>query len=433
MRIVQTKHAVVQEELLAPFGFKGGYIDELWQSVVLLANETGEIGAGTGVQSVLWSDADVFTRLGGQKGNEIMARMTTAALDAARGKEFSDPFALLEHVLPQVYEYGRGHSHPDLRLTFALNSLVPVDFASWQLFARQSGISSFDQLIPEEYRAPLSSRHSALASTPLIPYGMPEEEIIRLLEEGYFVLKIKLGADPKQNGDRSEMLEWDKQRLETVHRLAGERSSEFTESGRIVYYLDANGRYDHKDRLLSLLEHADRIGALERIVLLEEPFPENDETEVADLPVCIAADESVHNEEDALARIELGYGAIALKPVAKTLSVSLKMAKLAHERGIPCFCADLTAIPWMVDWNKNVAARLKPIPGLKTGLLESNGHQNYRRWEEMRRHHPHGQAEWTESTRGIFRLTEAFYSVNGGILDRSEAYEQIATEGDRRG
>ena len=45
-------------------------------------------------------------------------------------------------------------------------------------------------------------------------------------------------------------------------------------SGKILYYLDANGKYDSIARLESLLTFAKEIGALENIVLLEEPFEE---------------------------------------------------------------------------------------------------------------------------------------------------------------
>ena len=109
---------------------------------------------------------------------------------------------------------------------------------------------------------------------------------------------------------------------------------------------------------------------------------------MGDLGVRVAADESAHTDADAARRIELGYGAIALKPIAKTLSMTLRIARLAHEKGVPCFCADLTVNPILVDWNKVFAARLAPLPGLSLGLVETNGHQNYRNWEAMRRHHP---------------------------------------------
>jgi L-alanine-DL-glutamate epimerase-like enolase superfamily enzyme len=153
-----------------------------------------------------------------------------------------------------------------------------------------------------------------------------------------------------------------------------------------------------------------------QIALVEEPFPETYHFGVHDLPVRVAADESAHTAEDVAQRIDMGYGAIALKPAAKTLSMTLKMARVAHERDIPCFCADLTVNPILVDWNKNVAARLAPVPGWRTGLLETNGHQNYRDWRRMKSYHPCEGAPWTEPRDGVFHLDDDFYLRSGGVL-----------------
>ena len=46
---------------------------------------------------------------------------------------------------------------------------------------------------------------------------------------------------------------------------------------------------------------------------------------------------------------------MALKPIAKTLSMSLKIAAAAARRGVPCFCADLTVNPVLVEWNRAAA------------------------------------------------------------------------------
>jgi L-alanine-DL-glutamate epimerase-like enolase superfamily enzyme len=139
------------------------------------------------------------------------------------------------------------------------------------------------------------------------------------------------------------------------------------------------------------------------------------EIDVSDIPVRLAADESAHTDKDALARIQMGYGAIALKPIAKTLSMTLKIAQIAAQENIPCFCADLTVNPILVDWNKNVAARLKPFPGLETGLLETNGHQNYKNWEKMESFHPFSKASWRKVKKGVFELDSDFFSQSGGI------------------
>jgi L-alanine-DL-glutamate epimerase-like enolase superfamily enzyme len=221
------------------------------------------------------------------------------------------------------------------------------------------------------------------------------------------------------------MLEKDKARLSAIHAAIGHARTPYAESGRLPYYFDANGRYENKDTLLRLLDHARAIGAFDQIALLEEPFPEELEIDIGDIPVRVAADESAHTDADALRRIQMGYKAIALKPIAKTFSMSLKIARLAHEHGVPCFCADLTVNPLLVEWNKNVAARLAPFPGLGLGLLETNGHQNYRNWEAMRACHPAPDAPWARTARGVFELDADFYARSGGIFETSPHYAAL--------
>jgi L-alanine-DL-glutamate epimerase-like enolase superfamily enzyme len=234
-------------------------------------------------------------------------------------------------------------------------------------------------------------------------------------------MKIKIG----QPGTQSEMLEKDKARISAIHAAIGQARTSYTANGKLPYYFDANGRYESKETLLRLIEHTKAIGAFEQIALIEEPFPEELEIDISDIPARIAADESAHTDKDALKRIEMGYKAIALKPIAKTMSMSLKIAQLAHERGIPCFCADLTVSPILVEWNKNVAARLSPFPGLGLGLVETNGHQNYRNWETMRGYHPAPNAPWARTVRGVFKLGPEFYSRSGGILEPLPHYEAM--------
>jgi hypothetical protein len=107
------------------------------------------------------------------------------------------------------------------------------------------------------------------------------------------------------------------------------------------------------------------------------------------------------------------------------MSMSLKIAKLAHDKNIPCFCADLTVNPILVDWNKNVAARLPLLPGLKIGVLESNGHQNYKNWETMKQYHPSSGQTFTKSHQGIYSIDQTFYNTSGGIFQESPHYRQL--------
>jgi len=411
-----------REPLVRPFGFKGGYLTELWQSAALMESASGRHGIGLGTQSVLWSDARVFASHAESGGNALMYALTEYALQRANGMSFQTPIALQEALLDDVYAYGQkitGHS--DLRKTFALNALVPVDNAAWVLYAAETGLRTFDAMIPAAYRPGLSHRHEQVVSVPTIAYTIPVEEMEALARQGYFFLKIKLG----QPGTQAEMLAEDKKRLSAIHATLGPLETAHTAHGKLPYYFDANGRYETRETLLRLLDHADQIGALEQIAVLEEPFPENLHVDVSNLGVPVAADESAHTDEDVIQRIEMGYRVIALKAVAKTLSMTMKMAQAAHEHGAACLCADLTVNPILVDWNKNIAARLAPLPGLQAGLLETNGHQNYSNWDRMVRYHPKAGASWTQVYEGLFQLDPSFYTESGGVLLPSEHYERL--------
>ncbi|MEZ4703099.1 MAG: hypothetical protein R2834_22420 [Rhodothermales bacterium] len=420
-RIATTNANFERAPLARPFGFKGGYVSELWQSVVRLTDDDGRSGVGLGTQSVLWSDARVFAAHSEAGGNALMFALTERALALARGEAFTDPLALQDALFEPVLDYARLLTgRADLRATFALNALVAVDFAAWALYARQHGIRRFDGLVPAFARPALAAHHPRVAVVPIVTYTTTDAEIESMLDAGYFIFKVKLGAP----GTQREMLASDRERMTQLHRLLAHRETPHTPTGRIPYYLDANARYEDKATMHALLDHIDGLGALDRVILLEEPFPEDNESDVSDLGVCVAADESAHTDADARRRMDLGYGAIALKPIAKTLSMTLRIARSAHERGIPCFCADLTVNPSLLEWNKAVAARLAPFPGLGLPLIETNGHQNYRDWPAMQARVPHAGAPWTRIDRGLFTLDAAYYETDD-LLDAGPAWEQL--------
>ena len=425
IQIVGTNSNFEREPLIRPFGFKGGYLTEIWQTVARLKSASHNISTGLCSQSVLWSDAGVFSRFSESGGNAMMFAVTEFALSLLIGREFTSPVKLLDDILDEVYNYAQqitGNSK--LRKTFALNALVGVDNAAWLLYARENGLNTFDNMIPAEFRDVLSHRHKKVTGIPLMAYSVPVQEIKQAADGGFYFMKIKIG----QPGTQDEMLEKDKARLTEIHQAIGNYRTEHTQSGKLPYYFDANGRYEKKETLLKLIDHAEKIGALEQIAIIEEPFPEELEIDVLDIPVRLAADESAHTDKDALSRIQMGYGAIALKPIAKTLSMTLKIARVAARENIPCFCADLTVNPILVDWNKNIAARLKPFPGLETGLLETNGHQNYRNWRKMESFHPFPEASWRKVKNGIFELDSTFYSQSGGVFTDSAHYSKLLGE-----
>jgi len=349
--------------------------------------------------------------------------LTERALQLLKNQSFNNPTELIEPLYQEVHEYGKSvTNNSDLRKTFALNALVSVDNALWLLYAKENGITNFDQLIPDEFKTTFSGKHEKLAAIPLISYNVTPEEIKKEVEQGYFFMKIKIG----QSGTQSEMLEKDKNRLLEIHNVLKDIRSPYSKTGRLPYYFDANGRYEAKDTFNRFLDYARQIGAFDQIAMVEEPFPEKMEMDVADVPVRLAADESAHTDKDTIKRIQMGYKAVALKPIAKTLSMTMKIAKAAAERNIPCFCADLTVNPILVEWNKNVAARLKSFPGLDNlGLVESNGHQNYVNWHQMKKYLPQCRASWVDVKDGFYHTNKEYFNNGGGIFDSIPHYEEM--------
>jgi L-alanine-DL-glutamate epimerase-like enolase superfamily enzyme len=424
-KIVYAELGCAREPLRAPFGFKGGTLSELWQVCVRLTLDSGETGMGIGVQSVLWSGPEVFCAYDEKGGNEKMLDVTRRALDMLRGMAFTTPPEMIATLVPALLKDTQkqlGNVH--VPQTFVLNALVAVDFALWQLWNAKHGDNTFGTLT-NAFCPMLTKRETALGSIPLITYHTPEAELRGLLENGAFLLKIKIGSDPNRDGDPAAMLAWDTERLREIHKIACGYTTCYTDCGRPVYYLDANGRYPNRAWLLRLLDAADRMGALEHIVLLEEPFPESALAPVHDLPVRVAGDESAHSAAD-VERLteEYGYSAIACKSIAKTLSVTLEMIRAAQKSGAACFCADLTVPPIMLDWNMSLAARLPHVPGLRVGVVESNGPQNYTDWKRLDAMCAIPGAPWRIPHGGVYPLDDTFYN-RSGIFTAFPAYARL--------
>lgn len=431
MRIINTDIRVIREKLKSPLGFKGNFLTELWQVVVKVETES-DSGIGVGVQSVLWSDPEVFARYGEAEGNRLMLSITSHALELLQDLEFTSPMEMTECLYKKlvVYSMNLTEMGAELKKTFVRNALVTVDNALWQLYAKENNTEDLLRIVPVCYKEALSQKQKKLCNIPLISYGVKEEEIEELLNKGCVLLKIKIGFDNGGHFSKKEMCEWDKNRLCQIHQIASRYHTEQTVSGDILYYLDANGKYDSKARLTELLDYAQEIGALSRIVLLEEPFAEDEEIYVGDLPVRMAADESVHSLCDVDKRVAMGYRAIALKPIAKTLSETLKILSVAHEKDVICFCADLTVNPLLVEWNKNIAARIHTLPEMKAGVVESNGEQNYINWQEMKTYVPQYEKHPSAQQDYIYILADDFFEVSGGIFSESKYYRELFAQTD---
>ncbi|QDK78653.1 L-alanine-DL-glutamate epimerase [Spirosoma sp. KCTC 42546] len=419
---ISAVNANFEREPLNPYRFKGSAITDSWQTVARLESESGIHKIGLGTQGVLWSDSSVFATHSESAGNALMYAMSEHALQLMKGTSFTNPVELVDRLLPEVLAYGKTITgNPNLRKTFALNSLVCVDNAAWLLYAQENNMTRFDEMIPDAYKPGLSYRHKQVACIPSFSVGTSADTIKKAADEGYFILKLKTGSA----GTQQEMIEKDIAFLSAVHKAIGHYETPYTKSGKIPYYFDANGRYESKETLLRFLDHAKKIGAFDQIAVIEEPFAEDNEVFVGDMGVRIAADESAHTVEDAAQRIEQGYSAIAVKAIAKTLSMTMKITQLAFEKKIPCFCADLTVNPILVDWNKCVAARLAPFPGMSVGLQETNGRQYFKNWTTLMSYHPKAGATWTQPQKGVYPTDQSFYEQSGGILAPSAHYENL--------
>ena len=417
MAIIQsTRLSHRPEPLLHAFGFKGGALTELWQVYVRMELDDGTAATGQSIQSVLWSDSAVFAAWGQQQGNEKMLQLTAYALELLKGMELEAPPAMLRKLLPKLMDYGRNITeNPDLRTTFALNALTGIDFCLWKLYRIHQGSPDFDHLTAP-FTQGLGRHQPSLGLIPLLTYDTAEQQIRRLAEDGCFLFKIKIGSNPGGRNNLEEMLAWDIQRLRQIHEILSNYATPWTDCGRPLYYIDANGRYDSRARLERFLDAAQEMDALERIVILEEPFAENNLQSVQGLPVRVAADESAHCAEDAERLMdEYGFTAMALKPIAKTLSVSLEVLEEAHKRGVPCFCADLTVNPTMVELNKRFAAGLESLPGLKIGVFETNGAQNYVNWGQIQQASPAWGEPWAEPKMSCYQLSQSYYLTDGNL------------------
>lgn len=421
VKVNHTQSNFEREKLLRPFGFKGGYLTELWQTAVKLQSEKYS-GIGLATQSVLYGDADLFVRYSETGGNALMYALTEKALQQVKETPFSDPVTLMDKIHPGLYEEAkRMTGKRDLNENFLMNALVSVDNAAWLLYAAENGLENFYDMLPEPYKPALSYKNNKVAFMFQVSYGMPVEELVKAVEEGYFIIKIKTG----QPGTQSEMLQKDMARLSQIHQALKDFRSNHTPDGKLIYTLDANARYEKKETLLRYLDHARVIGAFPQILFIEEPLNENNSEDVSDTGVRIGADESVHDERTALQRLQQGYRLMVLKGIAKTLSKTLKIARLAHERNVPCILADLTVNPILIDWNKNLAARVKPFPGMDMGMMETNGDANYVHWKTMQSRHPAAGAPWTRVNKGVFELDEEYFNRSGGIFEKSTHYEEL--------
>ena len=78
-----------------------------------------------------------------------------------------------------------------------------------------------------------------------------------------------------------------------------------------------------------------------------------------------------------------------------------------------------------MEWNKNIAARIETLPEMKIGVLESNGEQNYTRWEQLYAYHPAADRAFARCVKGLYSLDDEFFAISGGIFENSGYADEI--------
>ena len=430
LKIQKCKVTHIKEDLVSPFGFKGGYLTQLWQSVVKIECD-GYTAVSPCTQSVLWSDPKVFNAFPGEKGDGIMLAVTQKACEMLEGVSFDTPKEVIPALLPELKKYAFSLTGFEVAETFLLNALVGVDIALWSVWCQKRGVTRFEDMIPQSAKNAMNARHQSLARIPLVSYGVSLDEVKRLAESGTALMKIKIGApsgtEPGSEEDMRIMAEKDIRRISDIHNIVKDISTPLTKNGRVMYYLDANGRYDTPSRLEKLLEAMEKMGASDRIALIEEPFSAEKEYYVGDYKYVFNADESAHSVEDVKKRIQMGYKAVALKPIAKTVSVSFDMITAARQNGCGVLCADLTVNPFLAEWNKQFAAASPALDVMNVGCIEINGDANYTRWNEMKTLLPSGYPLCGEKE-GAFSLNSQFFGGLSLLTGENGYYKYFGKE-----
>lgn len=64
-------------------------------------------GVGIGTQSVLWSDAKIFSEYSEAGGNALMFAITQFALNLVKEIEVENPVKVLEEIFLEVHDYAK--------------------------------------------------------------------------------------------------------------------------------------------------------------------------------------------------------------------------------------------------------------------------------------------------------------------------------------
>lgn len=233
IRLVRARSDFVREKLIRPFGFKGGYLTELWQIVSSMQSDSGISKIGIATQSVLYGDAGLFTLHSEANGNALMDVLANKALELVKQTPFINPVELIHTILPDVIAGKKITGKSNLNVNFVCNALVSVDNAAWLLYAAENKLSSFEAMIPAPYKQALSHHNDKIAIMYQIPYGMPMQDLKTAASKSYFIFKIKT----RSPGSQSEMLAADIARLTLIHQTLKEVRTNQTADGKFIPWM----------------------------------------------------------------------------------------------------------------------------------------------------------------------------------------------------
>src|SRR5690606_7616892 len=250
IEVVHTAADFKREKLLHPFGFKGGFLTELWQAAAQLKSKSGNTAIGLATQSVLYGDADLFAESSESTGNALMFVLMNNALQHVRNTRFSTPLDLLEAIFPKVHADAQLITgRTDINVNFIYNALVSVDNAAWLLYAAENGLTDFGEMVPDVYRPALASRNKQVGILYQVSYNMPVQQLKQAAEAGEYLFKDKTGAP----GSQEEMVQNDLNRLTEIHTAVKDFRTDLTPNGKVWYTIDANARYDKNETPLRYL------------------------------------------------------------------------------------------------------------------------------------------------------------------------------------
>ena len=299
MKIVHAEAIAIRIPLKHPFTIALGTLTHSNHVLVRMVDDEDKIG---------WGECTTFHSVYGYDQKSLYNTITDYLIPAVKGLDPRNMVTL--------------HQRMDQAIPFNLMAKCGMDLAAYDLIGKTDDVPVYSLVGGKRVdRIPVTA---AVGIGPRMETAAMAKELV---EEGFNVIKIKIGLDPLE----------DLERVKAVREAVGDG---------IQLRVDGNQGYDRKTALRVLTEMAPF--ALEWI---EQPLPDWDIeglamlTERLDTP--IAVDESVYTPYDAHRVITACAADVVNIKVPKCGGIyrSQKIAALCESAGMPCFlggCVETT-------------------------------------------------------------------------------------------